>query len=424
MENKTNRAGKLMVVLLFLGIFSCYILQMAPSPILTTLGEHYGILDNNALLNLAVNIMYPFVILGCFTGGPLEGKIRTRNLFIVTLLLVAIGSLLNFAAAGSYVVFLLGRALFGLGFGFGVPFIGSAIMQWFTPKGREKMNTLNGFFPFIGTLVSFSLVAPIQARTAGGWQLALGLWGIIALVIMLLWIILVPEKKLPNLADAADDSAAEKGVYGNLFRRKTIILLIVCFALDFTCYSYISTIFPTLIAEAGGMSEELAGILASIAFPGIGLIGALLGGFAVTKIGKRKQAILVGLAFSLVGCMIASLGAQRSVYFVLIGVALFGLGNGYWLPSLYCIPCELEDMTAARVGTAFALFSGIGFAFGFFSPIIGGLITDKLMPLSGYADYTSSHVFGLRWSLFIFGLLYVINLICASRLKETGPGRA
>lgn len=418
-----KKTGTAVVALLFFGILTCYILQMSPAPILLNLGEHFGVLDNNSLLNLPVNIMYPFIIVGCLVGPSLDTKIGTRNLFVLTMGFVAFGTLLNFAASSSYLILLVGRALFGLGFGFGVPFIGSAIMQWFKPKGREKMNTLNGFFPFIGTLICFSAVAPIASLF--GWEFSLGIWGLIALVILAVWVLFVKAKNLPNYADPLDESegVAEKHLYRDLWSRKAIRLLVVAFSLDYINYSFIATVLPMFIAESGGFSDAIAGFASSVAFPGIGLIGCLAGGMVMSKVGKRKPQFLVGSVVEFAGILIATLGANVSVVFVLIGISLYAFGNGFWLPSLYCVPMELKGMTASKAGASFALITAIGFIFGFLSPIVGGFMTDALMPLSGLSTYAAQHVFGLRWTLFAFGLVYIINFICFMKIKETGPGK-
>ena len=134
-----------------------YILQMAPSPILGVLREGYGLGGNDALLNLCVSVIYPMTIAASLLGGRLEGRWGTRRLFTWALAFLAGGTLLNFAAV-NYALFLAGRVLFSVGFGLAIPFIGSAIMNWYGEKGRARMNTLNGMFPFIGTVISFALI--------------------------------------------------------------------------------------------------------------------------------------------------------------------------------------------------------------------------------------------------------------------------
>ena len=69
-----KKTGTAVVALLFFGILTCYILQMSPAPILLNLGEHFGVLDNNSPFNLPVNIMYPFIIVGCLVGPSLDTR--------------------------------------------------------------------------------------------------------------------------------------------------------------------------------------------------------------------------------------------------------------------------------------------------------------------------------------------------------------
>lgn len=420
MENSKIKQSTLAAFIIS-GITFCYILQMSPAPVLLKIGEYFNIMDNNVLLNMPVNIMYPFIIIGCITGNGLERKIGTYKMFVITLLLVGIGSLLNLISGSSYAVMLTGRSIYGLGFGFGVPFIGTAIMKWFEPHNREKMNTFNGFFPFIGTVIAFSIIAPIAE--ALGWQWSLAVWGVGALAVLLVWILTIKEKNLPDYTASEEEGEeiVENNLYRGLLKRKEIKILIVAFFCDFTCYSFLAVILPTFLFEASSLNENMAGLLAAFAFPAVGLVGALTSGVIMSKTGKRKPQLVVGQVLSFIGFLTLTLGAPTSVVFILIGVALYAFGNGFWLPPLYCVPMELEEMTPSRVGGAFALITAIGFVFGFLSPVIGGVLTDKLMAVSNLSDPVASHVFGLRWTMFIFCFVYIINFIIMLRLRETGP---
>ena len=118
----------LMTALAVISIGISYILQMAPSPILSVLREGYQLGGNDALLNLCVSIIYPMTIAASLLGGRLESRMGTRRLFTWAQVFLAAGTLLNFAAV-NYFLFLAGRVLFSVGFGLAIPFIGSAIMR-------------------------------------------------------------------------------------------------------------------------------------------------------------------------------------------------------------------------------------------------------------------------------------------------------
>lgn len=393
-----------------------YILQMAPSPILGVLREGYQLGENDALLNLCVSVIYPMTIAASLLGGRLEGRMGTRRLFTWAMVFLIGGTLLNFAAV-SYLLFLAGRVLFSVGFGLAIPFIGSAIMNWYGEKGRARMNTLNGMFPFIGTVISFSLMLPLTEGLGGSWKASMGVWGIPLLVILALWLLLIRERDLP--APAAE--AEEAGIYGLLLRHRDIRLLCEVFVLDFFCYSYIVVLLPTFLAEAGGMSESQAGVWAALAFPAVGIAGGMLGGFLMSATGMRKPILAAGQLVKLAGILILTLGIDRSVWAGVAGAAVFGLGNGMWMPVMYAMPMEMEGMTPSRVGAAFAMISSCGFAAGFISPVLGGWLTTALAAVSPAADPVAQHVFGLRWSLFAFGFTNLLSFLIALLLRDTAP---
>jgi len=406
-------------ILVVSGILITYIQQVSPSPLLSYIRDEYRIFNNDALLNMSVSIIFPMAIAASLIGGIIEQKIGTGNLFVWTMLLVAAGVLINYVSV-NYYIFLLGRILYGIGFGLGIPFIGSAIMKWYTPSQRGIMNTINGLFPFLGSAASFSLMAPLCVLFGGSWKHAIGIWGAAAAVILLLWLILSPPYKKEGEARLSQADAYEKRLYLNLWKRREIKLLCITFACDFLCYSYISVILPTYFMEIGNMSEANAGLLSAIAFPMLGIVGATLGGIVISKCARRKPVMAAGQLLKTAGISAAALGANVSFPVVILGICIFGLGNSLWIPGMYTVVMEQEDMTSTRVGASFALILSCGFLFGFVSPIIGGRLTNRLAALSGIAGPVASHAFGLQWSQFIFGFTNLIGFVCILLLKETG----
>ena len=223
-------------ILIIFAILIAYIQQMAPAPLLSILRESFYIGNNDALLYLSVSIIYPMIIISSLIGSRIEQKKGTVILFQWTLFFLAFGILLNYVAV-SYCIFLLGRAVLGIGFGLGIPFIGSAIMKWYTPKQRELMNTVNGLFPFFGTVMSYSLIIPLYGFFDNSWKNALGIWGFGIVVVGILWVFLTKKSMIAgdviNEGKAEKYQIKEKSVYLNLWRRREIKLLCASFGCDY-----------------------------------------------------------------------------------------------------------------------------------------------------------------------------------------------
>ena len=413
----------LMTALIVIGILVTYIHQMSPSPILSVIRDEFELGNNNVLLNMSISIIFPMLIIGSIVGGALEQKIGTSNLFVLTMLFVTVGLLFNFVAV-NYMLFLTGRIIFGFGFGLGVPFIGSAIMKWYSAEQRTVMTTINALFPFFGTVICFVLMEPEYNFLNNNLALTFGIWGIFSFAILLLWVVVIrnPDHYLSAGNEKSTEENKEKAITGNIYlnllRRKPILLLSAIFACDFSCYSYIATILPTLLYETSNMSETVANLWAAVAFPAAGILGCSFGGVVTNKLKLRKPTLISGQLLKFIGITIAVLGSKYSVSFTIIGAGLFSFGNGFWMPAFYGVPTELPEMNSSLVGASFALMSSCGFVMGFIVPTIGGWLTTMLMNVAPVAK--TAHAFGLKWSLFIFGFLNLIALVCAIMIPETG----
>lgn len=133
---------------------------------------------------------------------------------------------------------------------------------------------------------------------------------------------------------------------------------------------------------------------------------------------RRKELLSAGQLVKLAGILVLTLGISRSAWLGIAGAALFGLGNGMWMPAMYSMPMNMPGMTPSRVGAAFALISSCGFVAGFLSPILGGWLTDTLAAISWAESGTAAHAFGLKWSLFLFGFTNLISFVASLLLQE------
>ena len=421
MDKPKTRIG-LATFCIVLGILFSYVMQQAPSPVLLEIQDYYGIVNNDTLLNLCVSIIYASIVMACLVGAKVEQKIGLKRLFIWTMALMIVGGAMSMLAS-AYLVLVVGRFIWGFGFGLGIQFIGSAIMEYYSPVAREKMNTLNGMFPFIGTVICFLLMSPLS-KAMGGFKPALAIWVIPMIIAMVIWIVTINDENMPHWVEKAESEEPEfqGSVIKNLWSRKPIRLLCITFVCDFCCYSYVAVIVPTLFFEGTEMSMDTAGLMAAIAFPLFGLVGSGLGGIILNRTGLRKSTLVAGQIIKFVGLTLATLFIANPVCLV-AGICLFGLGNGIWMPAFYCVPMDLENMTSNLAGAAFAYMSAFGMAAGFFAPTIGGAITDSLRASFGGNDPLAAHVHGLRWSLFIFGCMNLISTVCMLIYKETGKCR-
>ncbi len=380
--------------------------QMSPSPILMYLGEEYGVAGNDALLNLAISIIFPTLIIGCLLGGMIEKKVGTKALMSLTGLLASLGLLINFVSY-NYVIFLAGRAVYGLGFGLGIPFMGSSLMKWYSGRGREVMTTVNSLFPFVGTVTCYLFMARLYHLFSDNVRVTFGIWGILLVILTICWILFVkePEKTGEEGSEAGDIGFA---IYAELMKNKTLRLLSITFVCDFACYSYMATVLPTYLMEVGNMKEAEAALWSAIAFPAAGIVGCFSAGIVNTVLGNKRFPLIAGQLLKLAGISTMTLLGGFGPVALVAGTVLFGLGNSFWMPSFYGIPTELPGMNGSLVAASFSLCNSCGFVMGFVVPVAGGLITGLF----------TDHSLGLTTSLMVFNVLNVMGFIEALRVPK------
>lgn len=403
--------------MIIIGLMIMYVLQMAPSPMLSLLQKHFE-LHNDILLNLSVNIVFPFIIAGCFFGGKISRKRGIKHLYSCCLTLGAIGCLVGLIAPDSYLVLLVGRAVYGFGFGLGIPFIGSAIMEWFEPQQRGMMEMVNALFPFAGTMICFIAMVPIYELSGDRYQWCMGLWGILLLIVWLFWLRCPVSKD--KLCITVEERSSTYSEYLALLKTKELLLINLTFFFAFCVYAYLSVIFPSYLLEIGHMQPALSNMLVAIAFPLTGSFGTVVGGLLTVKTAKRRPIMLLGTAGEALGIIILLGGSNRGIGFIIVGMAVYGFSNGLWIPALYCVPMDLEGMTSQQAGSAFSILTACGMVAGVLSPTLGGGLTMRIGKAMHVGNKIVSHVYGLKWSIGLFLVFDMLAIVLLVLFPETG----
>lgn len=405
---------------IILGLMILYVHQMSPAPVMGALSEEFGV-TSDVLLNLSISITYPMTVIFSLLGPAIEQKIGTRKLYTLSLIIGSLGLLINFVIP-NYTFFLIGRAMYGISFGLAMPFFGNAIAKWYSDRQKEALNTVNGLYPFIGTIICYGVMFPLYELFSNSNKGAYGIWGVFLLVLLIIWLFL----KEPESEEAEEsESSVGLSVFPDLLKRKTIRLLCYTFVCDFTCYSFIAAKLPTYLYElsGGSFSEATSGLIAAFVFPGVGILGGSLGGIYMSKTGLRKPSMLLGQILKFIGFLLAGFGADISIFVVLVGVAVFGIGNALWVPAMYTVPLDLEGMTPAHVGGAFSLITSSGFMIGSIGTVVFGAVTTVFMNASGIADPIASHAYGLKCCILILSSLSLLSTALIAMVKESGTRR-
>jgi inositol transporter-like SP family MFS transporter len=124
------------------------------------------------------------VAIGALVGGRLGDKLGRRRVFVVTMVLVAVGSAL--ATLGStYAVLLPGIVLIGLGVGADLPVSLATIAEAASDRNRGKLILLSNMLWLVGIIVSV-LIATVSGPLGRlGGQLLFGQVGVVALIVLI-----------------------------------------------------------------------------------------------------------------------------------------------------------------------------------------------------------------------------------------------
>ncbi len=421
--------NKVRIVLLsipiVLGILVGYIYQFSPSALIFRIADSYSLFRADGTLdllklNLSESIIFPFIIISSLFGPWIDQKINTRNMYTLTLVMLG-GGILFSGFAPTYLIFLIGRSIYGIGYGISVSFIGSAIVQWYRPNQKGIMFTINGLFPFIGTAIAFSLLVPISIGLGNSWSNAMVLLGAISVAMLFYWT--AGSKKLiiaVNQKETTDESLVS--IYRFLMRNKHIRYLSFTFFADFFFYAFIIAVLIAFLESVGNMSETSAGIWAGIAFPTVSFFGGIFSGSLMMSTGLKKPAMLLAQIMKLFGVLGILVGALTSLLpIVIAGIVFYGIGDGMFPPTMYSMIAGLENMTPARVGAGFSLVLSSGFFAGIISPIFGAWLNNMIIDGSKITNSAIAQRFGLTWSLFLIGIVScLVCLIFVSKTKETG----
>ncbi|GKI14181.1 hypothetical protein CE91St44_06660 [Oscillospiraceae bacterium] len=387
----------LVTALIISGVFSLYVAQMNPSAVLTLIEQEYQI--NSTVSSFGISVIFLPVILFSMAGPYLQARIGLKRTYALALLLGGLGVAFN-VFANSFLMFCLGRVVYGAGFGLSTPFIGAAIMRWYTPLQQVRMDTVNALLPYLGNILVFALTLPLTAVFAGSWKMALAVWGFFSFAVLLFWLLLVPGD-----APYAGPSLhrPEKRLYRDLLRRREILLLLIAFVCDFVSFSVITSLLPTYFQRDCGLAIETANQLTTL-FPIAGVAGGLAAYRIMSRTGRRKPLLWSGQALKAVGIALIYQGGVGPLGFT--GMVLIGVGNCIWIPPMFVVPMELEGMTPARVGAAFSLITSSGFAGGLAAPVLAGT-------LSAHTSY--------GFAIFICIIPCLIGLVACLFIRETGP---
>lgn len=390
----------ILISIKWLGSISMLAMWMAPAALMTVIMEDLNISISQAGLLLTVITAGGGIF--SFVGSSVMAKIGTKRTNELGLWLLVIGGVVTFLSK-SFIVLMLGRIIFSIGYGINTPANSGFMMSFFEGKQRSFVITAGGVFAALAQSIGLALTVPLY-NLLGTWQSVLGIFCIVNAITAVLWTLLATDKE-DEIVTKSDQQEKQKNPIVKALKNRAVLVLTIVLCGKIVAYLAFNTYFPTYFQTARGMSAETAGFITSL-LPFVGMLGNALGGILTTKLGRRKIVVLIAGS----GLFIGALGALLipGGFGLIIFMCLIGFSN-----SLVVAPAQLIGMdeadSPAFAGAAMTLTFGFPQLLTIFTPFIFGGLSESV---------------GMQSTFLVFcAPVLVCVLVAAIFLPETGPAK-
>ncbi|RKE21832.1 MFS transporter [Streptomyces sp. TLI_171] len=291
-------------------------------PVVTSLGalldpvrEGLGMSATMAGLLAAVPPLC-FAVLGVAAPG------LARRLGPITVVTAAIGAIaagvLARSFTGSAVVFLLLTALALAGVALANVLLPVVIKRYF-PDRVAPMIGLYSMALSVGTALAAATTVPLTDALGGSWRIGLGVWGLLAVAALVLWLTVVFLRREKGAGSAG---AAAVQAKLPILRSRTAWALAAFFGLQSTsAYSAMGWL-PKIYHDAG-VSEEASGVLLAVVMAVSVPVSFLLPNLAARRGDQRLYVVVLGLCgiAGFLGLMLAA-GTVPWLWAVLVGLSM------------------------------------------------------------------------------------------------------
>jgi len=259
-------------------------------------------------------------------------------------------------------------------FGVGAPIISiglpKLIATWFF--GKERGTASGIYFTGVAMGTAFSLGATniLILPLVGSWRNALLFYGIIPIIVVLLWIKFAKSSTGLDIETNVFKENIWKSIFG-LLRYRNIWSIVFIGTTSFMVIHSLNNWLPKIL-ETQNLTPTLAGILAA-SFSIFRIFGSLTIPRMSYILSSRKTAVAIILSITAVSIVILLLGNEN---LVLLCIASIGLFIGALSPLLLTILMDTREVGVKKMGAAGGLYFSFGEVGGVLGPVIIGLFRD------------------------------------------------
>lgn len=367
-----HQAGYRWVILALIWFlyFACTLVSRSMAPLVTPIIKDINVSYSQMGFILgAWSLVYIFV---SAMGGAFIDKWGIRKCLFIGIVIVGVSEILRYFANGFITMFLF-VALFGLGgpmITIGSP---KTVALWFTGKERGTGVAIYMTGARIGEITAYSLTnSVIMPLTGNSWRLTFVYYGLVVLVIALVWLFLGRDAKSATAreAKATTSRISMIRVFRNLISVRNVQLIFIMGFLSLAIGHSINDWLPKIL-ENGGLPPVVAGYAASIPI----LVGMPLSLFALRLIppNLRGRSIALGALLLIIALMMI---VTTSGVSLVIGLVLYGIAHIFGMPFLILMLMDMPEVGSRYMGSAGGLYFCIAHIGGFTGPLMIGTLVD------------------------------------------------
>lgn len=403
--NRLVRPGPYTVLALsWLAAFNLRCGFIGLGPALPRLTVDLGLSFSQASFLVAV----PTLMMGLMAvpGGTLADRWGPTRVIAVGLAFITIGGGLR-AVAPEFALLVALTFVFGAGIGISQP----SLPRLMRSRFPLRVGLTTGIYAsgmVTGSIVAASLTGPILDRLpeSGAWRLTLTLWGILAAVALLAWIVVMRPWRSADapVGDTASSDVAMSSEQWSPWRDRRAWISALLFAAQGLVYYLMVAWLPAIYGEVGTSATIAAALFA--VFNAATLPAILLFPGWSDRLHRRRPPTVVASVLVLAG-VLGLLAMPISDPWRWLWPALAGAGiSGVFAMSLV-LPADIAP--SGRTGTAAGMVLAIGYSASALGPIIAGVVRD----VTGSFDAT----------LLLLPAIGVVMIVLAAVAPELEPKR-
>lgn len=397
-----------MAVLLVLGGSLTHIGFLITAPMLVYLSQVFSVDIAAAGYASTVHILAMGACM--FVGPALLSKIGIKRTQLTGISVMVLGAFACFFAP-SFPALLAARALTGIGHGLSGSCTTAIVAAWFPQRERSIVVMSLGLGVVGVTTLVYTCTVPLYHALGDSWRLVLLLLAGVLAAIDVVWLIFARDNEALNAHLRANHALEGRRVNAltdmkDALTRKDVWLVCLFTGLGTIGANGLSTYLPQFLQNVRGFTDASASAIVGVT-TGVGAAGTFLGGIATTILGRRKAVILPFLAAS-TACVAAAILCAGH-WTIALFLFLYAFANNFRTPASQVITTELRGATPTFVSSASALTYGVGF--------MGTFIASPLLQMA-------TKLVGETRAMLVFVPLFVLAIVFACLMPETGPARA